>query len=104
MIVFSNLLKATALIIDLLLQAYLWIVIASAVITWVNADPWNPIVKFLRKSTSPVFIRLRTWFPFFSLGAIDFTPMAVIAVIMFLRYFVVGTMIDYSILLRMRAL
>ena len=31
-----------------LLNLYMWIIIASALISWVAPDPYNPIVKLLR--------------------------------------------------------
>ncbi|MDH3330203.1 MAG: YggT family protein, partial [Desulfobulbaceae bacterium] len=43
----SNFLLALAKLINIILSAYIWVVIARAVISWVNADPYNPIVRFL---------------------------------------------------------
>lgn len=49
--------------INMILTVYLWIVVAAAVITWVNPDPANPIVRFLRGVTEPVFYRIRRVIP-----------------------------------------
>jgi YggT family protein len=48
MFLFANLIQALAVIIDYLLWIYMWIVIARAILSWVNPDPYNPIVRFLR--------------------------------------------------------
>ncbi len=37
-----------------LLTVYFWILIIAAVLSWVNPDPYNPIVRFLRSVTDPV--------------------------------------------------
>jgi len=66
-----------------LLQIYMYILIARALISWVNPDPYNPIVQFLRMVTDPVLRFLRRFIPPIG-GAIDFTPVIVIFVIYFI--------------------
>ena len=91
MFVVSNFLNSIATLIDFVLSAYMWIVIGRAVISWVNADPYNPIVRFLREITDPVLNRIRRFIPLYG-GGIDFTPMILILVIIFLRSFLVPTL------------
>lgn len=64
---------AFARIIDLAFNLYIFIVIARALISWVNPDPYNPIVRFLHNATDPVLYRIRRLLPF-QMGAFDFTP------------------------------
>jgi YggT family protein len=54
MFVFRNVLLGTATVLDYVLWLYMWIIIARALISWVNPDPWNPIVQFLDRATEPV--------------------------------------------------
>ena len=91
MIVVNNFMMAIAQMIDFVLTAYMWIIIGRAVISWVNADPHNPIVNFLYEATEPVLSRIRRFLPV-SFGGIDFSPMILIIVIMFLQSFVVQTL------------
>jgi len=91
MFVISNFLNSIATLIDFVLSAYMWIVIGRAVISWVNADPYNPIVRFLREVTDPVLTRIRRYIPAYG-GGIDFTPMILILLILFLRSFLVPTL------------
>ncbi len=91
MFVASNFLMALAGIVDFLLTAYMWVIIGRAVISWVNADPYNPIVRFLYEITEPVLGRIRRFLPV-SMGAIDFSPVILIIVILFLQSFLVPTM------------
>lgn len=91
MFVISNLLLALAKIIHLLLTFYMWIIIARAILSWVNPDPYNPIVRFLYSATEPVLYTIRRRLPI-SFGGIDFSPLIVILIIMFLDNFLVPSL------------
>ena len=91
MFVMNNFMMAIAQLLDFLLTAYMWIIIGRAVISWVNADPSNPIVRFLYEATEPVLSRIRRLLPM-SMGGIDFSPMILILGIMFLQSFLVQTL------------
>jgi len=95
MFVLSNFVLALARIIDIVLQIYMWIIIFRALISWVNADPYNQIVIFLYKATEPVLRLVRRIIPFRNVG-IDLSPMIVILVILFLQYFLVETIIQFA--------
>ncbi len=91
MFVFANLLDALATVIGYVLQLYSWIVIARVVVSWVNADPYNPIVRAIYNMTEPVLYRIRRTIPVFA-GGIDFSPIVVFIGIMFLQSFLVRTL------------
>ncbi len=91
MFVLSNFLDALALVVEYVLQIYSWIVIARVVISWVNADPYNPIVRAIYNLTEPVLYRIRRTIPVFA-GGIDFSPIVVFIGIMFLQSFLVQTL------------
>jgi YggT family protein len=91
MFMISNFLFALAKLINFVLSAYIWIIIGRAIISWVNPDPYNPIVRFLYEVTEPVLSRIRRYVPAFA-GGIDFSPMIVILVIIFLQSFLVPTL------------
>jgi YggT family protein len=95
MFVFTNFLSAVAYVIEILLNIYMWIVIARALISWVNPDPYNPIVSFLYRATEPVLYRVRRIIP--DLGGIDLSPLIVLLIIYFLKEFLVKSiyMISY---------
>jgi YggT family protein len=91
MFVVNNFMMAIAQLIDFLLTAFMWVIIGRAVISWVNADPRNPIVRFLYEATEPLLSRIRRFLPM-SMGGIDFSPMILIMAIMFLQSFLVPTL------------
>ncbi|MDJ0623820.1 MAG: YggT family protein [Desulfocapsaceae bacterium] len=91
MFVAQNFLMAFAQLLDFALTAYMWIIIGRAVISWVNADPYNPIVRFLYEATEPLLGRIRRVLPI-SMGGIDFSPLILIMAIMFLQSFLVPTL------------
>ncbi|HEV8344074.1 MAG TPA: YggT family protein [Candidatus Binatia bacterium] len=95
MFILANLLMALAQIIDYLLTAYMWIVIARAIVSWVNPDPYNPIVRFLYSVTEPVLYRIRRLFPLYA-GGIDFSPIIVFVAIIFLQRFLVQSLYDLA--------
>jgi YggT family protein len=95
MFVLSNFVVALARIIDIVLTLYMWIIIGRALMSWVNADPYNQIVIFLYKVTEPVLRLVRRLIPFRNIG-IDLSPMIVILVIIFLQYFLVETIIQFA--------
>ncbi len=95
MFVLENFIVALAKIIDLALNVYIWIVIGRALISWVNPDPYNPIVTFLYRATEPVLAPIRRLIPIRGLG-IDISPIIVIMIIYFLQTFLVKTMMQMT--------
>jgi len=91
MFVISNFLIAAAKIMDFALTAYMWVIIGRAILSWVNPDPYNPIVQFLYSITEPLLSRIRRSLPF-AMGGIDFSPMILIMAIIFLQSFLVPTL------------
>ena len=68
-----------------LLSLYTWVIIARAIISWVNADPYNPIVRFLHLATEPVLRPLRRLVPPEKLGGLDLSPLVAIVLLQFLK-------------------
>jgi len=99
MFVVSNLLLAVARLLELGLWAYFWIIIARAVLSWVNPDPFNPIVRFLYRVTEPVLRPIRRRMPMVGMG-LDLSPMLVILAIYFLQAFLVESLRDLALSLR----
>jgi YggT family protein len=94
MFIFSNFMSATATVLDSVLVIYMWIVIARAILSWVNPDPYNPIVRFLYNATEPLLYRVRRILPAF--GGLDMSPIVIILGIMFLRIFLVQSLFDLA--------
>jgi YggT family protein len=91
MFVFSNLIVALAYILSLALNVYMWLIIARALVSWVNPDPYNPIVRFLYNVTEPVMGWVRRRVPLI-FGGLDLSPILIILVIIFLDKFLVSTL------------
>jgi YggT family protein len=99
MFIVINLLDAIAIIIHYILTIYMWLIIVRALISWVNPDPYNPIVNFLYQVTEPVLYQIRRYLPLRGL-AIDLSPIVAFIIIIFLDRFLVGTLQD--IVLRLK--
>lgn len=91
MFILANFFQAIAVVLDYALSLYMWIVVAGAVLSWVNPDPYNPIVRFINGATEPVFYQIRRRLPV-SFGGIDISPVLVILAIVFLQTFVVTSL------------
>ena len=92
MFVLSNFLQAIASILNTVLTIYFWVIIVSAVLSWVNPDPYNPIVRIINNLTQPAFNWVRRKLPFTVIGGLDLSPIVLLLAIEFLRIFVVRTL------------
>lgn len=95
----ANLLEALSQILNVVLHIYMWIIIIRALLSWVNPDPYNPIVRFLYQITEPVLYQVRKRLP--HMGGLDISPIIVIFVIIFLQTFLVRTLSDLAFKMRM---
>jgi YggT family protein len=91
----ANLIDAIATILKLVLDAYFWILIARAILSWVNPDRHNPIVRFLYLVTEPVLRPIRRWLPTYQMG-LDLSPLVVMLAIYFLEAFLVRSLRDLA--------
>lgn len=96
MFVLSNFLVSIAHVLDAVLTAVYWLIIIRALISWVNPDPYNPIVQFLYKVTEPILSPIRKILPLDFKFGIDISPIIAFLAIMFLRSFLIPTLIGFA--------
>ena len=92
MFALANFIKAVAQIIDMVLSIYMWLIIGRAILSWVNPDPYNPIVSFLYRVTEPVLARVRRVLP--DMGGIDLSPLMVLLAIFFIQKFLINSLFE----------
>lgn len=100
MFVISNFLSALARILDIALTVLYWLILIRAIISWVNPDPYNPIVQFLYKTTEPILYPIRKILPLDFRFGIDISPIIAFLLILFLKSFLVMTLRDLAVRLR----
>ncbi len=100
MFILANLIGAFANILDILLQILLWLIFIRAIISWVNPDPYNMIVQFLYKTTEPFLYPIRRILPLDFHFGIDISPLIAFLLIIFLRSFLVRTLLEISFKLK----
>lgn len=96
MVLMANICRALAVILELssnLLTIYKYILIAACVLSWVNPDPYNPIVNFIYRVTEPLLRRIRGYMP--NTGALDISPIVAFALIYVIQIVVLDTAIYY---------
>lgn len=97
MFIISNFLMACAKMVELILSVLYWLILVRALISWVNPDPFNPVVQFLTRTTEPILQPIRRLLP--PMG-IDISPVIAFLVIIFLKSFLVATLFDLGMRLR----
>ncbi len=90
MFVYTNLVIFIAQTLNELLWLYTLVILASVVMSWVNASPYNPIVRMIYSITEPVFDWVRRRLPVF-FGGLDFSPFIVLIGIQFMQQYLVPT-------------
>ena len=90
---------AVATVVDLILGLFLILIIIRALLSWVNPDPYNPIVRFLYSATEPLLYQVRRVMPVIA-GGIDLSPIIAIAGIYFLQVFLVQSLRDLALVIR----
>jgi YggT family protein len=96
MFVVSNFLMALAEVIKIVITVLYWLILIRALISWVNPDPYNPIVQFLYKSTEPILYPIRKILPFHFRIGIDFSPLVAFLILLFLKIFLVTTLYELA--------
>ena len=93
----GNFFMAVANVVNIILTIMYWLILVRALISWVNPDPFNPVVQFLNKTTEPILAPIRRLLP---TTAIDFSPIIAFLLIIFLRSFLVGTIFEFGLKLK----
>lgn len=97
MFILSNFFVAMAKVADIVLSVMYWLILVRALISWVNPDPFNPIVQFLYRATEPLLQPVRRFLP--AMG-VDLSPLIAFILIIFVKSFLVATLYDIGLRLR----
>ena len=100
MFVASNFLIAIAKVLEIILTVLYWLILVRALISWVSPDPYNPIVRFLYKTTEPVLYPIRKMLPLDFRFGIDISPIIAFLAIVFLKSFLVRSLVDLALRLK----
>jgi YggT family protein len=99
MFAISNLIITSARLIEIFLQVLCFLIVLRAIMSWVNPDPFHPLVQFLNKATDPVLAPFRKFMP--PLGPMDISPaIAVILIYSIQKYFLVPTLMELAMRMR----
>jgi len=97
MFIMGNLIIGIASVLDMLLTILWWLILIRALISWVSADPFNPIVRFLYQTTEPILDPIRHYMP---MMAIDLSPIIAFFLIIFLRSFLIQSLYELGMRLK----
>ncbi|MGE5309198.1 MAG: YggT family protein [Deltaproteobacteria bacterium] len=96
MFVLGNFISAFANLLNILITVLWWVIVIRALISWVNPDPNNAIVQLLYKVTEPFLEPVRRLLPFSFRFGLDVSPLIVLAILYFLRLFLVPTLLELA--------
>ena len=99
MFIFGNLLLSIARLLDIIITLLYWLIIIRALVSWVNPDPFNPIVQFLQRTTDPILTPIRKAFRM-QFWAVDISPIIAVLCLLFIQSFLVRTLTDMALRLR----
>lgn len=97
MFVLSNAVSALAHVLDIVLNMLFWVLLIRALLSWVNPDPDNAIVRLINQVTEPILAPIRRILPFSLKMTLDISPIIAFLGIIFLRMFLVKTLIVWSL-------
>lgn len=100
MFILANFISSLAHVLDIALTFFYWLMLIRCLLSWVNPDPHNPLVQFLYKTTEPILAPLRRLFPIGWGVGIDLSPLVAFLILIFLKSFLIRTLIDLSARLR----
>ena len=90
MFILGYFLQAVAGVLHIILMTATIVIIARAVLSWVSPDPYNQIVRIINQLSEPLLFPVRKRVPYFS--GIDFSPLIVLLIIMFMDNFLVASL------------
>nr|WP_082198642.1 YggT family protein [Campylobacter mucosalis] len=86
---------AIAEIVSTVINIYVWVIIISALISWVRPDPYNPVVQLLMRLTEPVYSFIRKFVPTV-FGGIDLAPVIVLLALKFIDLFFIKLLYAFA--------
>ena len=92
----GHLLRALAHLIHLAAQAYIFIILIRAVLSWMGPMPPGPLINILRRLTDPVFRLVHRYIPFSIIGVIDISPVIVMLGLYFIDDLITGILLGYA--------
>lgn len=98
--VLGNLVYAIARLLDLGISLYVIAIIIRAILSWFNPNPNGPGMRFLMRITDPLLDRVRRMLPLGNGVGLDLSPIVVIFGLLFVKYFLVASLYDWSAALR----
>ena len=96
MFVVGNLLMTVARLLETVINLYTIVIVISALLSWVNPDPYNPVVRVLRSLTEPLYYRIRERFPFVFINGFDLSPLMVLLILQLFNGVVVTSLYQFG--------
>jgi YggT family protein len=101
MFILGHILQGLGMVLHYFFWVYLWVLIGRAILSWVNADPRNTVVRVLVQATDPPLRLVRRWLPVsLRYFPIDVAFLVLLGLVIFAEYAIAQTLIDIGIRMR----
>lgn len=90
----NSLLLALATVVDVLFTIFFYLVLIRALLSWVNPDPYNPVVRFIVRATEPVMAPARRIIP--PISGFDLSPIVVLLLIQVVKNLLVSLLYNMA--------
>lgn len=97
MLIVGYFLRASGMLLSSIITFFIFLLIGRVVISWLNADPSNPIVRFIVEATEPLLAPIRRRVP--PLGMLDLSVFVLMLGLYFVQNFLVALMIHEGTLM-----
>ena len=98
MFILGNVIRGLGEVLHYFFWVYLWVLVGRAIISWVNADPHNAVVRFLVQATEPPLRLVRRMLPAsLRYFPIDVAFLVLLGLVIFAEYAIAQTLIDIGI-------
>ncbi|MGH7739657.1 MAG: YggT family protein [bacterium] len=96
MFILANLLTAIAKLLGGVFDLAILVILARVILSWVNADPYNGLVRAIMAVSEPLLAPFRRILPPWRAGGLDLSPFFAVLVIELLQWFLIPTLYDIA--------
>ncbi len=93
----ANFLKAVAEIFNFVVSAYTIVIVFRVIISWIQIPSLYSVAVIAYKLTEPLLKPIRKYVPPYKMGGLDLSPMILLIILMFIKSFVIRSLMQYAV-------
>jgi YggT family protein len=93
----ANFLFAIVRILDFVFSVYTIVIFARIILSWIQIPSLYQVAVFVYKLTEPLLKPIRKYVPPYKMGGLDLSPMILLIILMFIKSFVIRSLMQYAV-------